>query len=72
MRYRVKTKWITVEVPGLGSCFHPACHIDGIHYKDSHGDAAEGKEFEMTIDCDPSLIPAVEATGTVILETLGE
>lgn len=71
MRYRVKTQWIKVAVDGIGDAMRPSCAVSGVT-GEYQGEATEGLEFETIISCDPALIPQIEATGTVILETLGE
>lgn len=73
MRYRVKTTWKSTQ-QGPWTLLDPAFHgIEGISWEDTTGLPAEdGGEVDGIITCDPALIPQIEATGTVILETLGE
>lgn len=70
MRYRVRTQWINITRGGM-TFIGPSCAVPGVKGT-FPGEAVVGQTFETEIDCDPLLIPTVEATGTVILERLGE
>lgn len=70
MTYRVRTTWIRGATPFGAECLRPAVAIPGVAFNSEAGVAVEGAELELLIDCDPSLLQAVLATGASITEEL--